>query len=438
MCGTVSTTWHPSMNWGLPEGETVAQSHGSEHERWEEGEAQQWEPCKDCPLNDGRAKVPPTLPEGMVALAVGLAPGRTEEQQGQGFVGEAGQLLRSALTEGGLNPTTDVGYANLTRCRPNRNAANTSDDFESKDWKKAATRCRKLLDLTLALHPDVPLLALGAEPAKRLTEEKLLKITAARGLWYTNSEGRKVFASVHPASILHVRGNPEAYRGTEKRFRNDIKTFASTLTGTLVLPPMTLYVYHNPGEAAEFCQWMATVETPWAFDTETFDGKASPSRKSVSTDPCHPDFRLRGLAVSWNSTSAAYIELMTWQDRIAEARAILSPMFASAAEKWGFNAHFDEEALVFPGWVDHIRNRRGDGLLGMIALGDGRRLSHTLERAVVDYLKEPPYWSGFDKSYMGTAPLEQVSESCARDALSTRKLCLWLHKRFQQGKYLEG
>jgi uracil-DNA glycosylase len=75
--------------------------------------------CIGCPqLVAGRTSVVPGVaPAGADVLFVGEAPGVQEDATGIPFVGRAGQLLDSLLTEVGL-PRDRVAVTNVIKCRP--------------------------------------------------------------------------------------------------------------------------------------------------------------------------------------------------------------------------------------------------------------------------------------------------------------------------------
>ena len=52
------------------------------------------------------------------ALLIGEAPGQQEDEQGEPFVGRAGQLLEKLLGEAGLDSRRDLYIANVIKCRP--------------------------------------------------------------------------------------------------------------------------------------------------------------------------------------------------------------------------------------------------------------------------------------------------------------------------------
>lgn len=100
----------------------------------------------------------------------------------------------------------------------------------------------------------------------------------------------------------------------------------------------------------------------------------------------------------------------------------LDAAFASDAEKGAFNGGFDECGLVYPGWVPAVRNRTRDGMLAMIALGDGTHERLTLAHAIVVLLHRKVVWNE-DKALMRDLPAETVADGSVHDACYTHELC---------------
>lgn len=389
-------------------------------------------PCAGCP-REHAVKVPPVLPPTATFVCVGIAPGDVEERRVLPFQGPSGELLREGLALANLTPDNE-GYANLARCRPE------NDDLDSKEWARAEKICYSgYLQADLAaLPPSVPLLLLGARAVAKMlgVSTKDVTLGAYRGLWIKTQDGRMAYVARHPAGVLRAQ-DPKVRAALKEQFISDIARFASRLRGTESRDEPHVRIFKSPFDAKPFLTNLAVVKTPWAFDIETFDAKETPSRQWVSTDPCHPDFRVRGVAIAVDAKRAAWIELMGHEAQLAKARALLSPAFASPAEKWAYFGHFDEEGLVYPGWIDRIVNRLGDGALAQVALSDGRRAKGDLrlERAVVDLLKLPQYWDGLSKGHMRIHPIEQVARGAGLDACRTWLLCQDLHARLAAGRY---
>lgn len=398
------------------------------------------DPCVGCPLEARQPKVGPTVPPRPKIIAVGLAPGEVEERRKQLFRGPSGEMLREALAAAGLDPVQDVGYANLGRCRPEGDAHAVvthggvlkRDPFESPEWAEAERRCWSHLHRDLAGWTG-PLLLLGARPIRRFLGESKASVARKRGLWYQR-EGRWLFAARHPASILRASEAEQARLTVE--FHRDVARVAARVLGQETVLPIRSTLCPTWAHAVPVLRWLREHPGPWAVDIETYDAKVFPSRLGVAVDPCHPDFRVRALAIAWGPDVGACLELRDMDLRRADARAELAPVFSSPAEKWAFNGGFDEEGLVYPGWVSEVRNRSGDGMLALIALGDGRQGGHSLQRAVVDVLGEPYHWNGVEKSTMRDLPFSQVADGCLRDAAATFRLCAVLHARLARGEYL--
>lgn len=383
-------------------------------------------PCEGCPCQ-GKTKVPPTQLSTPKVQVVGLAPGGEEEEGLRLFIGPSGQLLRQGLRAAGFDPETEVSYANVTRCRP------LGDDFEARTWTEAAARCWNFLQRDLAAN-TAPLLLLGAPALKRFLNKKDAKIGAHRGLW-TPTIVREAFVAHHPAHIL--RAKDPAQRATlREQFMRDLSHMGDRIFKRQRADDLRLKIYPNLDAARPLLDKLAIYRGFWTFDIETYDAQALPSRPKVATDPCHPDFRVRGLALSWAHHTGAWLEFLDWETRKPEARALLNPLFLSPAPKGAFAGHFDEEGLIYPGWVDGIENRTSDAMLALVALGDARHESLRLEKAVIDVLKIPPSWDAVDKSRIREYPMEQIARGSVGDACRTYTLCLSLEERLAQEVYL--
>lgn len=125
-------------------------------------------------------------------MIIGEAPGFHEDQQGEPFVGRAGQLLTAMIKTIGFE-RSDVYIANILKCRPPNN--------RDPDAQEVAT-CTPFLDEQISLiKPDL-LLAVGRIAAHYLLQKKsslesLRKIVHSYGLIKT-----KLIVTYHPAYLL--------------------------------------------------------------------------------------------------------------------------------------------------------------------------------------------------------------------------------------------
>jgi len=130
-------------------------------------------------------------------MFVGEAPGADEDEQGEPFVGRAGQLLTKIIAAMGYQ-RADIYIANVLKCRPPQNRAPLPDEMNN---------CRPyLLEQIDAIQPKV-IVALGATAVRALLDVEL-GITKMRGNWYT-FHNTPIMPTFHPAYLLR---NPPAKR----------------------------------------------------------------------------------------------------------------------------------------------------------------------------------------------------------------------------------
>jgi len=127
-------------------------------------------------------------------MFVGEAPGFHEDQQGEPFVGAAGNLLTKMINEIGLS-RSEVYIANVLKCRPPGNRDPEPLEIDT---------CRPFLDGQLeAIEPSV-VVALGNFAARLLLDTRE-GITRLRGRHYP-WRGRVLIPTYHPAAVLRNRG----------------------------------------------------------------------------------------------------------------------------------------------------------------------------------------------------------------------------------------
>jgi len=134
-------------------------------------------------------------------MFVGEGPGADEDEQGEPFVGRAGQLLNNMINAMGLK-REDVYIANVVKCRPPGNRTPEPDE--------CATCSPFLLRQIDAIQPKV-LVALGAVSARTLTgvNEPMIRM---RGKWW-DFRGTKLAITYHPAYLLRdPRQKAEAWK----------------------------------------------------------------------------------------------------------------------------------------------------------------------------------------------------------------------------------
>lgn len=136
-------------------------------------------------------------------MFVGEAPGADEDEQGEPFVGRAGQLLTKIILATGLS-RADVYIANILKCRPDtpgQSAGNRPPTPEER------ATCIPYLQEQIDLIQPKAIVALGATAVEGLLG-KTLGITKLRGQWQTY-RGTPLMPTYHPAYLLRNQAMSE-------------------------------------------------------------------------------------------------------------------------------------------------------------------------------------------------------------------------------------
>lgn len=149
--------------------------------------------CQKCALCQTRTKsvFSGGIPNHKLML-IGEAPGFFEDQQGEPFVGKAGQLLDKIFESVGLSRQKDVYICNTIKCRP-------PDNRDPLPQEKEA--CREYLDAQLDILKPKIILLCGKVALKSFVKTDL-GITKVRGKWFDGPNGAKMMPIFHPSYLL--------------------------------------------------------------------------------------------------------------------------------------------------------------------------------------------------------------------------------------------
>ena len=136
-------------------------------------------------------------------MFVGEAPGADEDEQGEPFVGKAGQLLTKIIQATGLS-RADVYIANIFKCRPDTPGQSAGNRKPTSD--EMATCIPYLHEQIDLIRPKV-IVALGATAVEGLLG-KTIGITKLRGAWKTY-RGTPLMPTYHPAYLLRNQAMSE-------------------------------------------------------------------------------------------------------------------------------------------------------------------------------------------------------------------------------------
>ena len=139
-------------------------------------------------------------------MFVGEAPGADEDQQGEPFVGAAGQLLTRIIQAMGLTRDT-VYIANILKCRPDTPGQSSGN---RKPTPEEMQTCIPFLHEQIDLIRPKVLVALGGTAVEGLLG-KTIGITRLRGTWKVY-RGIPLMPTYHPAYLLRNQSPMEKRR----------------------------------------------------------------------------------------------------------------------------------------------------------------------------------------------------------------------------------
>lgn len=139
-------------------------------------------------------------------MFVGEAPGADEDQQGEPFVGAAGQLLTKMIQAMGLTRES-VYIANILKCRPDTPGQTYGN---RKPTPEEMQTCIRWLHEQIDLIQPKVLVALGATAVEGLLG-KTTGIMRLRGTWHTY-RGIPLMPTYHPAFLLRNQAVTEKRR----------------------------------------------------------------------------------------------------------------------------------------------------------------------------------------------------------------------------------
>lgn len=139
-------------------------------------------------------------------MFVGEAPGADEDEQGEPFVGKAGQLLTKIIEAMALK-RGDVYIANILKCRPDTPGQAYGN---RKPTPEEMATCIPFLHEQIDLVKPKVLVALGATAVEGLLG-KTVGITKLRGNWH-EYRGIPLMPTYHPAYLLRNQAMSEKRR----------------------------------------------------------------------------------------------------------------------------------------------------------------------------------------------------------------------------------
>jgi len=169
--------------------------------------------CRSCRMREGCIQVVPPTGSGSTLLIVGEAPGEDEDERGEPFCGDCGQLLRQYLRQTGVIKRSNTTITNVLNCRPPNNKF-------PKDNCAEVCYTLWLSRIIQELQPKLMLL-LGNTPLEYVAG--LHGITKCRGKWIT-ARNIRTMPTFHPSYVMRFLSKGQVQE--VKQFELDISAVA--------------------------------------------------------------------------------------------------------------------------------------------------------------------------------------------------------------------
>ncbi len=195
-----------------------------DRERVQKAASKQVTKCERCELRKHQPKgckpVPFVIPKKKPKfLVVGEAPGPRESQTGRPFVGPAGNLLRTMMTEAGIDPVNDVAWCNTISCFPTVDRKTV----RGKPTRGEMESCRDNLMTQVFASYTPYVLLVGATAFGAWRSD--LNVTNHHGRFFVWVDSFVTMGIIHPASVL--RGSS----GYKKLIREDLQRWHDVVYG---------------------------------------------------------------------------------------------------------------------------------------------------------------------------------------------------------------
>lgn len=175
--------------------------------------------CRGCDLYaDATQTVFGEGPRTASIVLVGEQPGDREDIAGEPFVGPAGAMLRSAIERAGID-LRDVYVTNAVKHF--RYVVRGKRRIHQKPRVIEIDACRPWLDAEMAAVRPSTIVAMGTTAARSLLGRSV-RIGDRQSPPLQAEDGRRVFVTIHPASVLRQRDG-DARRAAFARFVADLR-----------------------------------------------------------------------------------------------------------------------------------------------------------------------------------------------------------------------
>lgn len=168
--------------------------------------------CQNCSLrNEALKPVLSSIGKYNICI-VGEAPGKEEDEKGEGFIGRAGKLLWDELLKYGLKKT-QFHVMNACKCYPK---------ITKTPNKKHLEICSDHLINEIRGIDSKLILVLGNSPLYSLCDVSGGVMNLSGKMIWSKKVGAFVFVSIHPSSVLRNQDNQEIFSNSIKNFAENV------------------------------------------------------------------------------------------------------------------------------------------------------------------------------------------------------------------------
>jgi DNA polymerase I len=360
--------------------------------------------CEHCPLKESPLVHSSGPLINAKLVVIGEAPGATEVEQDEPFVGPSGKLLDYALHRAGVD-RQDVFLTNIVACRP---PGNREPDL------KEITCCYGRLELELSSN-KAPVLALG-----RVATEALSMGDYNRGVEF-DWDGRPAMHTYHPAYLLREPDNASIF----------LKDVDRLIKGPLEVNPKwtdPTVLHIQSWQELQMVLDQVPDNTWVAFDIETDQLRWYKNYEGKPPDP------ILMLQMAWTDEFGVVLDDIMLYDT-PETVEILSQFFRrvrTVAHNGKFDQVFLQSHLGLGIHLDF------DTMLAHAILDENSK--HGLKELTTEYFGIPDYEAGLVKKHLlsrndkySKVPFDDLAKYGVIDTIMT----LQFHKLFE-GQLIEN
>jgi uracil-DNA glycosylase len=389
--------------------------------------------CSACPLDKAvlvHPKMPPTGTNKPVVYILGEAPGAQEDEEGEQFIGKAGQTLRAEIPGRYIN---QIRWNNCIRCRPPGNRDPEPLELEC---------CRNLQVQDIERTKPKAILGFGAVPLNWAIPKGVI-ITPWRGRRMPVQIGSHIcwyYPIMHPSYINRIRDAKGKGEEQWRTFRKDVKrALAEVFEDGLPAPYVETKEHYMHGVQIMLKPTLAQLEH--ALEEALSWAEFGLDYETNAFRPYFPERRLLTIAISNYEHTLAFPYQhpeLDWGKQLPKVRALVRNFLLNSKCKWAHNLGFEQEWTAEEFGEDLLRGTEWGDTIAQAYVLDEREGAKELGDLTLLHLGfDVKAKSSVDTAHLALEPLRKVLPYNALDAKYCFALSL-LQRDLLQEQHLES